>query len=73
MGKSLYNDINQNTGNHNMSFPEFMKMMKGKDPNQILNEMVRSGRVNQQQLNAVQQIANQQMSMFDKFKSMFGF
>lgn len=73
MAKSLYDEINNAGRGQGMTFPEFMQMMKGRDPNQILNEMVRSGQVNQQQLDAVQKIASQKMGVFERFKSMFGF
>lgn len=54
-------------------FPQFMNQMRGKDPNQILQQMMQSGRVNQQQLNQAQQMAQQMASQMDQFKSMFGF
>lgn len=56
-----------------MQFPQFMNQMRGQDPQQILNNMVSSGRVSQQQLNQAQQMARQMMSQFDGFKSQFGF
>lgn len=49
-------------------FPSFMKEMKGKNPNEMINELLTSGKINQQQLNAVQQQAQQIMGMFDQFK-----
>lgn len=54
-------------------FVQFMNSMKGKNPNEILNNLVNSGKVNQQQLNIAQQRAKQMSSFFDGFKSMFGF
>lgn len=54
-------------------FPQFMNQMRGKDPNQILQQMMQSGRVSQQQLNQAQQMANQMAGQFDQFKGMFGF
>lgn len=61
--------------NNNMlsQFQQFMNQMKGKDPNAMLNELVSSGRVNQQQLNQAQNMANQMSGQFDSLKSMFGF
>lgn len=55
------------------SFVQFMNSMKGKNPNDILNNLVNSGKVNQQQLNIAQQRAKQMSGAFDCFKSMFGF
>lgn len=54
-------------------FPQFMNQMRGKDPNQILNQMMQSGKVSQQQLNQAQQTANQMAPQFEQFKGMFGF
>lgn len=59
--------------NGGMSFVQFMNAMRGKNPNVIINEMVSSGRINQQQLNSVQQKAKQMAGVFDGFRSMFGF
>lgn len=52
-------------------FPKFMQQMRGKDPNQILNNLVSSGKVSQQQLDVVQQQARQMSGMFEQFKGMF--
>lgn len=54
-------------------FQQFMNQMKGQDPNQIINQMVQSGKISQQQLNQVQQQARQMESQFEQFKGMFGF
>lgn len=56
-----------------MQFPKFMQQMRGKDPNAMINELVASGKINQQQLNQVQQQAQQMSGMFDQFKGMFHF
>lgn len=52
-------------------FPRFMQQMRGKDPNAMLQNLVSSGKVSQQQLDAVQQQAQQMMGAFDQFKGMF--
>jgi len=54
-------------------FQQFMQSMRGQDPNRILNQMISSGRITQQQLNQVQMQAKQMESQFDGFKKMFGF
>lgn len=54
-------------------FPKFMQEMRGKDPNEMINQLISSGQINQQQLNQVQQQAQQMDGMFDQFKSMFHF
>jgi hypothetical protein len=53
-------------------FQQFMQQMKGKDPNAIINEMVSSGKISQEQLNHVQQQAQQMSGMFDGMRGMFG-
>lgn len=54
-------------------FPQFMQQMRGQDPQQMLNQLLQSGRVNQQQLNQAQQMAQQMQGQFDQFRGMFGF
>ena len=54
-------------------FPKFMQQMKGKDPNQVLQQMLRSGKISQQQLNQAQMAASQLQGQFDQFRGMFGF
>lgn len=54
-------------------FPQFMRQMQGQNPQQILDQMLQSGRVNQQQLNQAQQMAQQMQGQFDQFREMFGF
>lgn len=55
------------------AFPKFMNQMKGKNPNEILNDLLSSGKVNQSQLNQAQQMAQQIQGQMEGFKSMFGF
>ena len=71
MANPFYNAPKGNMGAHD--FIKFMQSMKGKDPNQIINSMVNSGQISQQQLNIVQQKAKQFGGLFNGFKSMFGF
>lgn len=53
-------------------FRQFMQQMKGKDPNAMIQEMVSSGRISQQQLDAAQKQAQQMAGMFEGMRSMFG-
>lgn len=53
-------------------FQQFMQQMKGKDPNAIINEMVSSGKISQEQLNHAQQQAQQMSGMFEGMRGMFG-
>lgn len=54
-------------------FPQFMQQMQGQDPQQLLNQLMQSGRISQQQLNQAQQMAQQMQSQFEQFRGMFGF
>ena len=53
-------------------FQQFMNQMKGKDPNAMIQEMVASGRISQDQLNQVQKQARQMQGMFEGMRGMFG-
>ena len=53
-------------------FQQFMNQMRGKDPNAMIQELVSSGRVSQQQLDAAQKQAQQMQGMFEGMRSMFG-
>lgn len=51
-------------------FQQFMNQMRGKDPNAMIQELVSSGRVSQQQLDQAQKQAQQ---IANTFQSMPGF
>jgi hypothetical protein len=53
-------------------FQQFMNQMKGTDPNAMIQEMVSSGRISQDQLNQVQKQAQQMSGMFEGMRGMFG-
>lgn len=53
-------------------FKQFMDQMRGKDPNAMINDLVQSGRITQEQLNHVQQQAQQMQGMFEGMRGMFG-
>ena len=53
-------------------FQSFMQQMRGKDPNAMIQELVSSGRVSQQQLDAAQKQAHQMQGMFEGMRGMFG-
>lgn len=66
----LYKDFNmqaKNGVNPLEQFKTFMSQMKGRDPNQMINSLVSSGRVSQEQLNAVQDKARQMRGVFEPF------
>lgn len=54
-------------------FNMFMQQMKGQDPNQILNQLISSGRFSQDQINQAQQKANDMRNQLDNMKKFFGF
>lgn len=54
-------------------FPQFMRQMQGQNPQRMLNQLMHSGWVSQQQLNQAQQMAQQMQGQFDQFRGMFGF
>ena len=68
------NPLFQAMGQPNMiqQFQQFMNQMRGKDPNAMIQELVSSGRVSQQQLDAAQKQAQQMQGMFDGMRGMFG-
>lgn len=51
-------------------FQSFMQSMQGRDPKAMLNDLVSSGRVSQEQLNVAQQQVQQ---LANVFQSMSGF
>ena len=55
------------------SFPGFMHSMRGQNPDQIINNMIQTGRINQQQVEQAKQQAQTIMGQMNQFKSMFGF
>lgn len=53
-------------------FQQFMQQMRGKDPNAMINELVSSGKLTQNQLDAAQKQAQQMQGMFEGMRGMFG-
>jgi len=54
------------------SFIQFMNQNKGQNPNDMINNIITSGRISQQQLNEAQAKAQQMAGMFEQFRGMFG-
>lgn len=72
MSNPFFNAMGGNSRPNMMQqFQSFMNQMQGKDPNSIINEMVQSGRISQQQLNQVQQQAKNMQGMFEPMRKMF--
>lgn len=74
MANSIYNDLNGGARQPNMlqQFQQFMQSMRGRNPDQILNELISSGQVSQAQLNQAQRQAQQMQKMFEPLRAMFG-
>ena len=53
-------------------FQQFMNQMKGKDPNAVIQEMMQSGKITQDQYNQARQQAQQMQGMFEGMRGMFG-
>lgn len=73
MSNPLFNALGGSRQNPMIQqFQRFMQQMQGKDPNAMIQELVQSGRISQQQLNQVQQQAQQMQNMFAPLRGMFG-
>lgn len=55
------------------AFQQFMKQNQGKNPNEMIQQLLSSGKLNQNQLNQAQQMAKQMEGPLNGLKSMFGF
>lgn len=55
------------------AFQQFMQQNQGKNPNEMIQQMLSSGKLNQQQLNQAQQMAKQIEGPLSGLKGMFGF
>lgn len=74
MGSSLFNSMGRQAQNPiGGQFQQFMGQMQGKNPHEMINQMLTSGQLSQQQLNAIQQRAQQIAPMLNNMKNMFGF
>lgn len=68
MSNPLFNALGGNQQSMLGDFQKFMQQMQGRDPNQEINNLLRSGRISQKQLNEAQQKAQQLQSMMSLFK-----
>ena len=78
MSSSLYNSMGRQAQNPiGGQFQQFMGQIKGqmqgRNPQDVINQMVSTGQLSQQQLNAIQQRAQQIAPMLNRMKNMFGF
>lgn len=54
-------------------FNIFMQQMRGQDPNAVLNQLVSSGRVSQEQINQAHKQVENFKNQFENMKKFFGF
>ncbi len=78
MSSSLFNSMGRQAQNPiGGQFQQFMGQIKGqmqgRNPQDVINQMVSTGQLSQQQLNAIQQRAQQIAPMLNGMKNMFGF
>ena len=78
MGSCLFNSMGRQAQNPiGGQFQQFMGQIKGqmqgRNPQDVINQMVSTGQLSQQQLNAIQQRAQQIAPMLNGMKNMFGF
>ena len=61
---------NGNNGNNNMfsQFMRFMNDMRGQDPNKLIQQKISEYNISQNQLNQIQQKANELNSMFSQMR-----
>ena len=66
MSNPIYNALGNAPNNNNIinQFLEFKKQMNGKNPQEEINNLLRSGKISQEQLNQVQQMAMQMRGLF---------
>jgi hypothetical protein len=55
-----------------LQFNRFMQQVKGRDPNELIQKLVSSGRISQQQLDAAQKQAEAYKSQFENMRKTFG-
>lgn len=78
MGSSLFDSMGRQAQNPiGGQFQQFMGQIKGqmqgRNPQEMIDQMVASGQLSQQQLNAIQQRAQQIAPILNGMKNMFGF
>lgn len=54
-------------------FPQFMNEMRGKDPGKMINDMISSGKISQEQYEGFKRQADDISAQLSQFRRMFGF
>ena len=52
-------------------FKQFMTRMSGRNPNEEIDRLLRSGQINQQQLDEAQRMAQQMQGLFGSLRGLF--
>lgn len=78
MGSSLFDSMGRQAqtpigGQFQQFMGQIKGQMQGRNPQEMIDQMVASGQLSQQQLNAIQQRAQQIAPMLNGMKNMFGF
>lgn len=72
MSNPLYQALNRSENNMPTNlieqFNQFMNEMNGKNPNEEINKLLMSGKINQNQLNEAQRMAQQFQTMLKHIK-----
>lgn len=68
MNNPVFQAMGGNQPNIMNQFQQFMSQMRGKNPYEEINKLLRSGAISQQQLNQAQQMAQQMQGLFGMFK-----
>ena len=66
MSNPLFQALGGQQPNMMGDFQKFMQQMQGRNPNEEINKLLRSGRVSQSQLNQAQQMAQRFMGMLKR-------
>jgi ATP/maltotriose-dependent transcriptional regulator MalT len=73
MANPLFNTFGNNNNPLINQFNQFMQQMRGQDPNAIINQLMASGKINQDQLNNAHQRVKELDKQFENIKKNFGF
>ena len=71
MPNPLFNALGGGQPPMAQQFRRFMAQMRGRNPSQMVQQLVASGQLSQEQLNQVQQRAQQMQGMFQSLRDEF--
>lgn len=74
MNNDIFNQMQKGmSGNLNAVFDKFMQQFRGQNPQSIINELVKSGKISQSQLDMAQERAKHISSAFDGMRHKYNF